>query len=140
MKNPFLILASLFGATGVALGALGAHYLKGKFEAGIINEFQYDAFDKATKYQLLHAIVLLFVFFLYTQNPVKLVKVSGWLFVVGILFFSGSIYALSTQNISHISFSFLGPVTPLGGVLLISGWVCLLIYSIKRKSQPKNNS
>ncbi|HXB41216.1 MAG TPA: DUF423 domain-containing protein [Bacteroidia bacterium] len=131
MKNPFLILASLFGATGVTLGALGAHYLKGKFELGIINEFQYDAFDKATKYQLMHAIVLLFVFFFYQQTNAKLVKISGWLFVIGILFFSGSVYALSTQPISHINFSFFGPVTPLGGLLLIAGWVCLLIQAFR---------
>ncbi len=132
MKNPFLIVASFLGATGVALGAMGAHWLREKFKAGIIDNFQYEAFDKATKYQLLHALVLLFIYFLYNQMPSKLVKITGWLFTIGVLFFSGSIYFLCTQNITGINFSFLGPVTPLGGVLMIAAWTCLLVFSVKK--------
>jgi len=131
MRNPFLLIASFFGASGVALGALGAHALKEKLKAGVIDNFQYDAFDKGTKYQLFHAIVLLFVYFFYQSSNTKLVKISGWLFSAGILFFSGSIYFLSTHNITGICFSFLGPVTPIGGFLLISGWVCLLVQALK---------
>jgi len=131
MKNPFLILASLFGAIGVALGALGAHALKAKMQEGLMTADQLNAWDTGSKYQLFHALVLLFVFFLFRQNNSKLVKASGWLFTVGIVFFSGSIYLLSTQNISGISFRFLGPVTPLGGILLIAGWVLLLVEGIR---------
>ncbi|HWY37303.1 MAG TPA: DUF423 domain-containing protein [Bacteroidia bacterium] len=131
MKNPFLFLAGLFGTTGVALGALGAHALKEKLKAGIIDSFQYDAFDKGTKYQLFHAIVLLFIFFLYRSYPTKLVKISGWLFTIGILFFSVSIYFLSTQPITKMNFSWMGPITPVGGILLMSGWVCIVIQALK---------
>lgn len=133
MKNPFLILASVFGATGVALGAMGAHALKQKVAEGLMTSEQLAAWDTGSKYQLLHAIVLLFVFFLLQQNRSKLVKTSGWLFSIGILFFSGSIYCLTTQGISGMSFRFLGPVTPLGGLLIIAGWVCLLIFAFRKK-------
>lgn len=133
MKNPFLLIASLFGATGVGLGALGAHALKAKVEEGLMTTDQLSAWDTASKYQLFHALALLFVFFLYQSNPTKLVKISGWLFSAGILLFSGSIYCLSTMGISGMNFRFLGPVTPLGGILLIAGWVCLLIFSLKKR-------
>jgi uncharacterized membrane protein YgdD (TMEM256/DUF423 family) len=95
---------------------------------------QLAAWDTGGKYQLLHAIVLLFVFFLLGQNPSKLVKTSGWLFTIGIVFFSGSIYCLTTQGISGMSFRFLGPVTPLGGLLMIAGWICLLVFAFKKKN------
>lgn len=131
MKNPFLILASFFGATGVALGAMGAHALKAKVAEGVMTQDQLAGFDTGTKYQLMHAIVLLFVFFFYNQNPTKLVKISGWLFAIGILFFSGSIYGLSTMGISEMNFRFMGPVTPLGGILLIAGWILLLVQAFK---------
>jgi len=133
MKNPFLLIASLFGATGVGLGALGAHALKAKVQEGLMNPDQLAAWDTASKYQLFHAILLLFVFFLYQSNPTKLVKISGWLFSAGILLFSGSIYCLSTMGINGMNFRFLGPVTPLGGILLIAAWVCLLVFSLKKR-------
>ncbi len=132
MKNPFLVLASVFGATGVALGALGAHALKEKVKEGLMTTDQLAGWDTASKYQLLHALVLLFVFFFLRQDPLKLVKVSGWLFTFGILLFSGSIYCLSTMGISGMNFRFLGPVTPLGGMLMIAGWVLLLIQALKQ--------
>jgi len=131
MKNPFLLIASLYGATGVGLGALGAHALKAKVQEGLMTADQLTGWDTASKYQLFHALALLFVFFLYQSNPTKLVKISGWLFSVGILFFSGSIYCLSTMGISGMNFRFMGPVTPLGGVLLITGWVLLFVAAIK---------
>lgn len=137
MKNPFLILASFFGATGVSLGALGAHALKEKVKEGLMTPEQLAAWDTGSKYQLLHAIVLLFVFFLLQQNSSKLVKTSGWLFTIGIIFFSGSIYGLTTQGISGMSLRFLGPITPLGGLLMIAGWICLLIFAFSKKQKTK---
>lgn len=131
MKNPFLVLASFFGATGVALGALGAHALKEKVKEGLMTADQLAGWDTASKYQLLHALALLFVFFFLRQEQLKLVKVSGWLFTFGILLFSGSIYCLSTMGISGINFRFLGPVTPLGGILMIAGWVLLFMQALK---------
>lgn len=133
MNKTFLKLGAFFGATGVALGALGAHYLKGKLQAGVIDRFQYEAFDKGTKYQLFHALALLFVFLISKEWRGKLINATAWLFTAGILFFSGSIYFLSTKSITQINFSWLGPITPLGGILLISGWVCLLLSAFKTK-------
>lgn len=62
MNKNILIIAGIFGATGVSLGALGAHYLKSKILTGLISQEQVDAFDTATKYQLLHTLALLFIF------------------------------------------------------------------------------
>ena len=131
MRNPFLLLAGFFGATGVMLGALGAHWLRGKLEAGIVNHFQYEAFDKASKYQLLHSLALLFIFIICREKTSKLLRAGGWLFGAGIVCFSGSIYALSTQNVCGMNFAFLGPVTPLGGMMLIAGWICLFVYALR---------
>jgi uncharacterized membrane protein YgdD (TMEM256/DUF423 family) len=134
MKNPFLTLAAFFGATGVAMGAMGAHFIREKMKSGLLDQFQYDAWSKAAVYQLFHSIVLLFVFFFYQQTNARLVKISGWLFTVGILFFSGSVYLLSTQPLTQISFGFLGPITPLGGLCFITGWILLLVQSVKHSA------
>lgn len=134
MKNPFLAIAAFFGASGVALGALGAHFIRDKVKAGILDPFQYDAWQKAAIYQLFHAIVLLFVFSFYQQTQAKLMKAAGWLFTIGILFFSGSVYLLSTQPLTEMNFGFLGPITPLGGLCFIAGWILLLVQGFKHNA------
>jgi len=123
MKNTFSFIAGLFGTTGVALGALGAHALKQKMQQGIITIDQLNAFDTATKYQLMQAIVLFILAYINRDKKIKLYTIASYLMVVGVLFFSGSIYMLATQNISGIHAGFIfGPITPLGGLLLIAGW------------------
>ena len=133
MKNLFSFIAGLFGATGVAFGALGAHALKQKMQEGIITIDQLSAFDTATKYQLMHAIVLLIVAYINKDRQNKLYNIASYLIVIGVLCFSGSIYILATQNISGIHAGFiLGPITPIGGLLLISAWVCITIEAYKK--------
>jgi uncharacterized membrane protein YgdD (TMEM256/DUF423 family) len=132
MKNKFSFIAGLLGATGVALGALGAHALKQKMQEGIITIEQLTAFDTGTKYQLMHAIVLLIVAYINKEKQNKLYNIASNLLVAGVLCFSGSIYILSTQNITGIHAGFiLGPITPLGGLLLISAWICITIEAFK---------
>jgi len=132
MKNTFSFIAGLFGTTGVALGALGAHALKQKMQEGIITLDQLNAFDTATKYQLMHAIVLFILAYINRDKKIKLYTIASYLMVFGVLFFSGSIYMLATQNISGIHAGFIfGPITPLGGLLLIAGWVCITIQALK---------
>jgi uncharacterized membrane protein YgdD (TMEM256/DUF423 family) len=132
MKNTFSFIAGLFGTTGVALGALGAHALKQKMQEGIITIDQLSAFDTGTKYQLMHAIVLFILAYINRDKKIKLYTLASYLMVFGVLFFSGSIYMLATQNISNIHLGFIfGPITPLGGLLLIAGWICITIQALK---------
>jgi uncharacterized membrane protein YgdD (TMEM256/DUF423 family) len=132
MKNTFSFIAGLFGTTGVALGALGAHALKQKMQEGILTIDQLNAFDTGTKYQLMHAIVLFILAYINRNKQIKLYTIASYLITIGILFFSGSIYMLSTQNISGIHAGFIfGPITPLGGLLLIAAWICITIQALK---------
>lgn len=132
MKNIFSFIAGLYGTTGVALGALGAHALKQKVQEGLMTPEQLSAFDTGTKYQLMHAIVLFILAYINKNKQHKLYTTASYLITVGVLFFSGSIYMLTTQNISGIHAGFVfGPITPLGGLLLIAGWVCITIQALK---------
>jgi uncharacterized membrane protein YgdD (TMEM256/DUF423 family) len=133
-KNTFSFLAGLFGTTGVALGALGAHALKQKMQEGLLTAEQLSAFDTGTKYQLMHAIVLFILAYINKDKQHKLYTIASYLMVAGILLFSGSIYLLTTRNITSINAGFiLGPLTPLGGLLLIAGWVCITIEALKKR-------
>ena len=135
MKNIFSFIAGLFGTTGVAFGALGAHALKQKMQEGIITAEQLNAFDTATKYQLMHAIFLFALAYINRNRDIKLYNMASYLIVFGVLCFSGSIYILATQNISGIHAGFIfGPITPIGGLLLIAGWICITIQALKNNA------
>ena len=123
--DSFIKISIFLAVTAVALGALGAHSLK-----DILSESQYHSFETGVRYQLFHAITLL----LLALNCDKLnqhLKKSLILMSTGSCLFSFSIYLLSMQNILGISLSFLGPITPIGGLLLIASWI-VLFFSIKK--------
>lgn len=115
MLRSFLMLAAFFGFTGVALGAFAAHGLKGRLTAEYLAIFQ-----TGVLYQLVHALALLGVALLATQVPGRLVTWAGVSFAIGILLFSGSLYALSLTDISK-----LGIITPFGGLAFLFGWSIL---------------
>lgn len=118
-----LLLGSILGGLAVILGAFGAHALK-----KILNEEQLKSFETGVKYQMYHAIVLLLVglnFKLETSSE----KYMVYSFIIGILLFSFSIYGLVISSAKNRKLRFLGPITPLGGLLLVGGW-CLLFYSV----------
>lgn len=119
-----LVATALLGAVGVALGAFGAHGLEGK-----ITEAQVAVWNTAVKYQMIHVLVLL-VILLHSPKEMKLPAIF---FLVGILLFSGSLYLLSTRDLLHLGglAKVLGPITPLGGLSLIIGWVMLAIQFLK---------
>ncbi|MEL6938209.1 MAG: DUF423 domain-containing protein [Cyanobacteria bacterium J06598_1] len=122
MARLFLAIASILGALSVAGGAFGAHALKGK-----LTETALGSFETGVRYQMYHAIALLLVAILIAQYPeVKALVTTGWCFVAGIVLFSGSLYGLSLLGVKA-----LGPVTPLGGVAFIAGWVSLALASAK---------
>jgi uncharacterized membrane protein YgdD (TMEM256/DUF423 family) len=127
MQNKTLFYAGISGAIAVAIGALGAHALK---EALTPNQLM--GFKTGNTYHIYHTIIIL-VIALFTDRNDKLIKTCVTLFFSGIILFSGSIYLLSTKDILGIeNWKWLGPITPLGGILFISGWVTLAIYGAKR--------
>jgi len=111
----FTLLASILGFVGVALGAFGAHALRES-----LSPRDLEIFETAVRYQLVHAVALLGVAGATTRWPESSAVLAGWLFVAGVVVFSGSLYllVLSGQR-------WLGAVTPLGGVALLAGWVAL---------------
>jgi uncharacterized membrane protein YgdD (TMEM256/DUF423 family) len=131
MNRTFLIAASLFGALGVALGAFGAHGLKKiTTDNDILHGFQ-----TGTEYQLYHALALLAVAILYDKFSGNAMKWAGYSFIAGVVLFSGSLYLLTFLKIQESSaVKFAGPITPLGGVCFIAGWVLLLIAVIQKKN------
>ena len=115
------IWAAIFGGLGVALGAFGAHALKERLSATDL-----VVFETAVRYQFIHALALMGCDMVASwssgsgSSPSTASRVAGWCFVVGIVLFSGSLYALVATGVRK-----LGAVTPLGGVAFIAGWVAL---------------
>ena len=115
MLRVLLLLAALFGFTGVGLGAFAAHGLKGQLSAEYLAVFQ-----TGVHYQMLHALALLGLAALWQRLGGRLLTAAGVCFCVGILLFSGSLYALTLTGISA-----LGMITPMGGLMFLAGWLCL---------------
>lgn len=116
----FLAVGSLYGLLGVALGAFGAHGLRDRLDPSQLSSWQ-----TAVQYQLIHAIALLVVgVWLLQPGPASL-RYAGALFVAGVVLFSGSIYVLILT-----ATAWLGPVTPLGGLCLMVGWVTMIYAGI----------
>ncbi|MCD5992343.1 DUF423 domain-containing protein [Pseudomonas sp. CDFA 602] len=126
MLRSFLMLAAFFGFTGVALGAFAAHGLKGRLTAEYLAIFQ-----TGVLYQLVHALALLGVAVLAAQLPGRLVTWAGFSFALGILLFSGSLYALTLTGISK-----LGIITPFGGLAFLFGWATLGLAAWRLGSAP----
>ncbi len=128
MQKTFGIIAALYGVLAVILGAFGAHALKEKLDA-----YQLEIFNKGVQYQFYHVIALFAVVFLAEKIQPKTLTFAGWFFSVGILFFSGSLYLLATRSLmgTDALTPILGPVTPLGGLCFIIGWILLLVSFTK---------
>lgn len=128
MQKTFGIIAAAYGALAVILGAFGAHALKEKLDA-----YQLEIFNKGVQYQFYHVIALFAVVFLADKIQPKTLTFAGWFFTAGILFFSGSIYLLATRSIlgTDALTPILGPITPLGGLCFIIGWILLLVSFTK---------
>ncbi len=117
----FFVIGSTFAGIAVAAGAFGAHGLEGKVEPRMV-----EVFTTAARYQMFHAIALLAVAWAVTRWPNARLEPGGWLLTAGTLIFSGSLYLMVLTGAR-----WLGAVTPVGGVLMITGWA-LLAWRVAR--------
>ena len=121
----FIKVAILFCTTSVVLGAFGAHLLK-----DLLTEHQLSSFQTGIRYQMFHGLSILILALNKNYFTEKLNRVLQ-LMSVGIILFSLSIYLLNLQELLELPLSFLGPVTPLGGLFLIVSWI-LLFFNVKK--------
>ena len=117
MPRLIFLAGTIAAGLGVMLGAFGAHAL-----ANSVTEARLGTFETGVRYQMYHALALLFVGWLMVQQPSVWVQAAALLFVVGIFLFSGSLYALVLTDVR-----WLGMITPLGGVAFVGGWSCLFV-------------
>jgi uncharacterized membrane protein YgdD (TMEM256/DUF423 family) len=128
MNKQIVITASVFGALAVIAGAFGAHGLQGSLSARNL-----DVWHTAVQYQFYHVFALLFVA-TFGRTKSRLVTASYYLFTFGIILFSGSLYLLACRDLLQWSWlSVMGPVTPLGGLLFIIGWITLGFAAYRNK-------
>lgn len=122
MPAQLLFIASLNGFLSVAIGAFGAHGLQARLtETGMA-----DTFQTGVQYQMIHTLALFGIALLVmTGQESRLLPAAAYLMLVGIILFSGSLYALSLSGIT-----WLGAITPLGGVAFLAGWGCLLWFAL----------
>jgi len=121
LRDPLLALAALLGASGVGLGAFGAHALKARLGDAL------GTWETGVSYHLLHALALFGVaVLLRVAGDAALLRTAGWLFAFGVLAFSGSLYLLALDGPR-----WLGPVTPLGGLAFIVGWACIAAHALR---------
>ena len=126
MDKKIILTAIFLGLTAIILGAFGAHALK-----KVLTEAQLQSFEVGVRYQMYHALFLLFIgVFTFLNEKERLI--IFWLTISGVLFFSGSIYLLTTNGITNLKTKWFGPITPIGGLLLISAWG-YLFYSVLSK-------
>ena len=121
MRIEWFAIGAIFGALGVALGAFGAHGLKSRIGADLL-----AIFETGVRYQMYHALALLAVGWAATRWPGALTNAAGWLFVAGIIIFSGTLYAMTFTGAR-----WLGAITPIGGACLILGWITLALAALR---------
>ncbi|AIG31099.1 DUF423 domain-containing protein [Flavobacterium psychrophilum] len=122
MNKKIILTALVFGFVSIILGAFGAHALK-----KVLTLEQLSSFEVGVKYMMYHALFLLFVS-MTTFMEMKQKKVVFYLTLFGTILFSGSIFLLTSGTIIGLNFKFLGPITPIGGLLLIASWVITFYY------------
>ncbi|MET0393686.1 MAG: DUF423 domain-containing protein [Chitinophagaceae bacterium] len=131
MYRPFLTAGAFLGGLGVALGAFGAHGLQKITQ----DETVLHGFQTAVQYQIYHALALLAVALIHDRLPHRYIRWAGSCFITGIILFSGSLYLLTFLKIRESGIiNVVGPVTPLGGVFFIAGWLLLWIGAMGKKS------
>ncbi|MFN8322390.1 MAG: DUF423 domain-containing protein [Chitinophagales bacterium] len=127
MQKGLLITASLSGLLAVILGAFGAHGLK-----PMVSGYQLGIWEKAVQYQFYHSFALLICVLLMNQRYSVCLRNASFCFIAGIFSFSGSLYLLATNDMNHIPTLILGPITPLGGLFFMAGWLQMMLSAWKK--------
>ena len=128
MNKSIVIIGIVVLLIAIVLGAFGAHTLKEHLTPEKLNTF-----EVGVRYQVYHGLAFLILGFSADKFQFSL-KLPTRLIFVGVLMFSGSIYFLAIQEILDVSLKFLGPITPLGGLLIITGWILFLIKIMRSKA------
>ena len=120
-------IAALFSALGVIMGAFGAHALKTRITPESLEVLKTGVF-----YLFIHSVACLIIASLSRlPGNIRMLKLAGIGFLLGITFFSGSLFLISTKTITGIEIGFFGIVTPIGGLCFITGWISLAIWGFK---------
>lgn len=127
MNKRIIITAAIFGILAVIFGAFGAHVIK-----KMISASQLETWHTGVQYHFYHTFALLYLS-TFARFKNNLINISSYFFVLGIMFFSGSLYLISLKDVLSINTAILGPITPLGGLMFIFGWIGLLLAAIKDK-------
>ena len=122
MERALLLLAGANGFLGVALGAFGAHGLKARLASAADGAQRLGWWETASHYQLVHAIAIGMCGLLLARSGGTAATTAGYCFAAGIALFSGSLYAMTLTNMRG-----LGAITPIGGLLLLAGWLAFLV-------------
>jgi uncharacterized membrane protein YgdD (TMEM256/DUF423 family) len=129
MNKKLLVTGSILGVISIVLGAFASHGLE-----KLITKDAIETFQTGVRYQMYHALLLLFV----GQSLTISTKLKQWIFIlttIGVVLFSGSIYGLSTNELTRFDFKVIGFITPIGGFLLICSWVIMLLGFLKFKNE-----
>lgn len=129
LARHWILIATLFAFLAVAAGAFGAHGLKGR-----LSDEHLAVFETAARYQMYHALALgLTALWMDRSGSVRLLRVAAWCFAIGVVLFSGSLYALALSGLAR-----LGAITPAGGLAFLAGWAVLAMHTFAcRKSRPE---
>ena len=120
MDRTFLLAGAVAGFIGVAFGAFGAHGLRGGLSPEML-----AVFETGVRYHMYHALALLLTAALAGRFDGRSIVAAGWLFVAGIVLFSGSLYVLAVTGVTTF-----GAITPIGGVAFLAGWLCLAVAAL----------
>jgi len=128
MYKPAIVIGALFAAIAVITGAFGAHALK-----AVLSEGQQVVYETGVRYQFYHSFALLFAGLVYGFKPAAQIRLATTFFIIGIILFSGSLYAMTALQMNgQTGLDGLGIVTPIGGVFFILGWLFVMIGAIKK--------
>ncbi len=120
MYKPALTTGALFAALAVILGAFGAHSLKAYLDVSGL-----QTFETGVRYQFYHSFALLITGVVYSQFPVRPLRLANIFFTIGILLFSGSLYVLALLKAGGAGLGPIGILTPIGGLFFVAGWFCM---------------
>lgn len=126
MERIFLVLSGVYGLLAVALGAFGAHALEARLATAADGVDRLGWWQTAAQYHLVHALALALSAYLAARVPGAAAHASGYCFAAGIVLFSGSLYAMALTNVRAF-----GPLTPLGGLLLLAGWAAVVVAALR---------